>query len=56
MDTEIEKKVIRPGMDIICPYFDEDCMDVVGHFECWVGEDTNDPFPGVCPMLFKGEA
>lgn len=36
----------------ICPYCDDDCVDMPDHFDCWVGDNTDHPFPGTCPFVF----
>ena len=38
-----------------CPYYDEDCKDVLDHVACWSSDMDDDPFPGVCPFVFGME-
>lgn len=40
-----------------CPYYDNDCKDVIDHLKCWSDPEgtTGDAFPGVCPFVFGME-
>ena len=53
MSTELlEKTKIKHEAAKRCPYYDEDCKEVLDPVSCWSGTNTDDPFPGVCPFVF----